>query len=792
MAEYQDVDDLIHRNRQLEEENARLKARLAEKSRDEERFRAILNAMQEGYFEVDLQGNFTYFSPAIPEIFGYAPEEIIGMNNRQYTTPETAKKMFRIFNRVYRTGEPAEITDYEIFQKDGSRRYMELSAYRITDASGRPTGFRGLCRDVTERKKIEKALAESEARFRRLHEASFGGIGIHDRGRIIDCNRGLAEMTGYTYDELIGMDGLQLIAPEWRETVMEKIVSDYETAYTAEGLRKDGTRYPLEIMGKVIQYEGRKYRVTEFRDISERKRAEEALRESEQRYRSLYKEAKRAEELYQSLLNSSPDAIVIYNMDQTVRYVNPVFTEIFGWTLDELLDHPIDHVPEEEQAAAGQLIENLLTEGKTLQGIETRRKTRAGHLLDVSISAACFHDYQDEPAGILIILRDITEAKKLRRHLQQAQKMESVGTLAGGIAHDFNNLLMGMQGRLSLMMFDLSPSHSHYRHVQEIENYVKRAAELTQQLLGFARGGKYEVVATDINELIRTHNRMFGRTRKDISIHENFGDDLNAVEVDQRQIEQVLLNIYVNAGHAMPEGGCLYVSTGHERLWSHRTLPHDAAPGDYVKISITDTGEGMEERVRRRVFEPFFTTREMGRGTGLGLASAYGIIRNHHGFITVYSEPGKGTTFNIYLPASRKTPAAEKSGEDQIVSGKGTVLLVDDESMIVEVGQELIESLGYNVKTAAGGAEAIEVYKAEQEEIDLVILDMIMPGVSGGETFDRLRAINPDAKILLASGYSLNGQAADILERGCNGFIQKPYNLLDLSRKIADIVSGSS
>jgi len=789
MSTHRGLEELTQRISRLEEENDVLRQQLSDYQLNEPRFHAIMNHMKEGYFEVDLNGNFTYFSPAVPVIFGYPAAEILGMNNRIYTAPDVAEKMFNVFSRVYRTGEPAEILDYEVIGRDGVRRYLELSAYLITDEKGKPIGFRGLGRDVTDRKSSESALKESEERFRRLHEASFGGIAIHDNGIILDCNMGLVKMTGYSYAELIGMDGLQVLAPECREAVLGKIVSGYEKPYQAEGIRRNGERFPVEIQGKGILYRGKKVRVTEFRDISEIKRAEDALKESEQRYRQLYRETKRAEEIYQSLLNSSPDAIAIYNMQRQIRYINPAFSKAFGWTLEELQGNRLPYIPHALTNEFEEMLRNVMDFGMPVQGLETRRLTRSGEILDISLSASRFSDHQGEPTGVLIMLRDITEAKKLRLHLLQSQKMESIGTLAGGIAHDFNNLLMGIQGRLSLMMFDLSDENPFHRHMKEIENYVQRSAELTRQLLGFARGGRYEVSATDINELIATQDRMFGRTRKDITFHERFATELKAVEVDQRQIEQVLLNIYVNAGHAMPDGGELYVSTRNETLQSHRTLPHDAAPGEYVKISVTDTGIGMEESVRRRVFEPFFTTKEMGRGTGLGLASAYGIIQNHRGFMTVYSEPGKGTTFNIYLPASSKAPVREKSVEAEIVQGSGTILLVDDEEMIVEVGGEMLESLGYTVLESPNGETAIDIYQARRDRIDLVILDMIMPGMSGGETFDRIKKINPDARILLASGYSINGQASAIMQRGCDGFIQKPFNLLELSLKISEILS---
>ena len=373
---------------------------------------------------------------------------------------------------------------------------------------------------------------------------------------------------------------------------------------------------------------------------------------------------------------------------------------------------------------------------------------------------------------------------------QQAQRMEAIGTLSGGIAHDFNNLLMGIQGNVSLVLLNKNSSHPDYERLQNIVQGVQSAAELTKQLLGFAIGGKYEVRPTNLNEMIRNQNRMFGRTKKEITIRGEYKDNLWTVEVDQAQIEQVVLNLYVNAWQAMPGGGDLFIQTENVTLDENYTRPYAFEPSRYVKISITDTGVGMDEATQQRIFEPFFTTKEMGRGTGLGLASVYGIIKNHGGIINVYSEKGQGATFTIYLPASKKEAAKEEELPEEILKGKETVLLVDDEDMIIDVGQEILKTLGYKALIARSGKRAIELYEKKQDKIDIVILDMIMPEMGGGVTYDRMREINPDVKVLLSSGYSINGQASEILTRGCNGFIQKPFNMKELSQELRKILDS--
>jgi CheY-like chemotaxis protein len=339
------------------------------------------------------------------------------------------------------------------------------------------------------------------------------------------------------------------------------------------------------------------------------------------------------------------------------------------------------------------------------------------------------------------------------------------------------------------MTLDIDEEHPQYERLKSIEQHVRLGADLTKQLLGFARGGKYEANTTDVNKLVRNSSEMFGRTKKEISIHSKYHEDLGLVELDRGQMEHVLLNLYVNAWQAMPEGGKLYIETDNITLDEHYVKPYKVKPGRYVKISIADTGIGMDKATQQRIFEPFFTTKEMGRGTGLGLASVYGIVKNHGGYINVYSEKEKGTIFKIYLPASEKKIPEKMELSEKVVKGTGTLLLVDDEDRVIDVGEQMLKTLGYSILVARSGKEAIEIYKDNQDRVDMVILDMIMSDMSGGETYDRLKEISPGIKVLLSSGYSIEGQATEILNRGCNGFIQKPFSMSELSEKIGNILA---
>ncbi|MEJ2038716.1 MAG: response regulator [Desulfosarcinaceae bacterium] len=514
-------------------------------------------------------------------------------------------------------------------------------------------------------------------------------------------------------------------------------------------------------------------------------------------YPQLKKQLKRSEENergLQLLIDSVPARISFVDNQERYVFVNRGYEKSFGLPREKIVGQTIETiVGSENYAKAKDFIRQALNGSRVHFETDFKELHRQVRWLDVTYVPAI--DSQGTVNGFYVLALDTTEKKqgeedrrKLETTLRQIQKREAIGTLAGGIAHDFNNLLMGMQGRASLMNDDLDPRHPHKEHLMAMEDYIRSAMNLTKQLLGFARGGKYEVRPVDINELVLKSAVMFGRTRKEITIHREMADTALVAEVDRRQIEQVLLNIFVNAWQAMPEGGDLFLESGSVQPGEAYTRLHGLQPGTFVKISVTDTGCGMDEATRQRVFDPFFTTREKGRGTGLGLASALGIIQNHGGLINVYSEIGQGTTFNIYLPLSDKEAQPENVFEERVIKGSETVLLVDDETMIIEVGQALLERLGYRTLVAKGGEQALEVISSKGGEIDMVILDLIMPGMDGGRTFDQIRKINPQLPVLLSSGYAINGKANEIMQRGCDGFIQKPFNISELSQKIRGIL----
>ncbi|MBW2613622.1 MAG: response regulator, partial [Deltaproteobacteria bacterium] len=431
-----------------------------------------------------------------------------------------------------------------------------------------------------------------------------------------------------------------------------------------------------------------------------------------------------------------------------------------------------------------------------INSVTVRTMDQKKKVLELAVSPMT--DAEGRSVGFRGVARDISlrmqgerEKKKLENQLHQAQRMKAIGTLAGGIAHDFNNLLMGIQGNVSLLMLEIDADKSQYDSLKAIEQCVDSGAALTKQLLGYARGGKYVVSIININATIKRTSELFARTNKDINIIHDYQDNIWPVEADQGQIDQVLFNLYVNARQAMEEKKEICIKTENVILEEDFTRTHGVEPGDFVRISVQDTGSGMDNEVKEHIFEPFFTTRKMGRGTGLGLASAFGIIKNHDGIIAVQSMVNRGTTIFIYLPSSEKDYLEDADFKDEtLLYGTETILVVDDENYILESVKNMLENLGYSVMTALDGMEAVELYELHAGDIDLVVIDMIMPKMGGVEAFDIIKDKDPHLKAIFCSGYSMNSFAQEFLERGSAGFIQKPFKMLKLSQMVRDILDA--
>jgi PAS domain S-box-containing protein len=638
--------------------------------------------------------------------------------------------------------------------------------------------------NLFRRRTAEAMLIKSEDKFRALVETTSDWIWEVDiQGRYTYVSPKVKDLLGYDPAEVFGISPFDLMAPEEARRIapiFEKVVADEAPLehLIHKKSHKQGREVILETSG--VPFRDEEGRLAGYRgisrDITTRHYAETALQESEARFRDM------AELL--------PETIFEMDLDGNLTYANISGSIQFQFTPEDLASGlNIDTIIEPYDRPRLKRNVSRILAGEDLGLNEYTALRKDGSRFPVMARSAVILR-EGRPAGLRGFLIDISDRKRLEEQFQQAQRMESIGTLAGGIAHDFNNLLTGIQGRIQLIQQESDPASPQMKHLQSVVDHVRSASRLTTQLLGFARAGKYDPKVTNLNALIEKTVDMFSRTRKELRIHQYLADGLMSAVVDRSQIEQVLLNLLVNAWQAMPDGGDITVETRNTTLSEKEEPGYNLAPGDYAAITVADTGVGMDAKTQERIFEPFYTTKPRGRGTGLGLASAYGIIRNHNGAIQVASSPSRGAAFTVMLPAVEWEAEGDIAPVQEIPLGNETILLVDDEEMILAVATDLLKTLGYRVIPAKGGLAALSTYAEMGKEIDLVLLDLVMPDQSGKETFLRLKTMNPQVRILLSSGYSLDGEAAAIMQQGCKGFIQKPFGLEQLSNKIREVLNG--
>lgn len=756
----------------------RIEAALRE---SEERFRLLAEYAPIGISLMKPDGTFEYFNPSFITIFGYELGDLPDKQTwfeKAYPDPVYRKKVVKTWTLDYvQACEKGALRNrtFRVCCKDGVEKYIHLRGCILENDKHLLT-----YEDVTELVRAEEALRESEKKYREFVEFLPQSVFEFDCNKVFTfANRHALETFGYSEsDFMAGVNVLDIIASHdrWRAARNIEMIMRGDKRGAAEytALRKDGNSFPAVVYSTPIMIDGEPQGLRGIIvDITESKKAENALRQSESRFRTL--------------IESAQDAIFI--KDRTLHYtlVNPAMARLFDKDASDITGKNDSALFGDEDKQHIRSIDLRVLNGEIVE---------KEHTVNIQGELKTFHfvktpmcDDEGCVIGICGIARDVTDLRKMEDQLRDAQKMEAIGTLAGGIAHDFNNILMAIQGYASLLLLNLKADHPHFEKLKKIEANVDSGADLTRQLLGFAQSGRYEVKSLDMNKTVEKAVAMFSRTRKEILINRNYQDSIWIVDGDSGQIEQVLLNLFINAWQAMPKGGEIRVETKNVTLHQDDVAWHGVDPGRYVKISVRDTGVGMDEKTQQRIFEPFFTTKEMKRGVGLGLAVVYGIVKGHGGVITVESALNQGTTFHIYLPASVKKIVSQHVQETLDFHGRKTILLVDDEEVIVDVTSEIIAALGYDVLVARSGDEAVQMFKNECNFIDLVILDMIMPGMSGGETFDVLRGIDPGIKVILSSGYSIDGRAQEIMERGCNAFLQKPYQIDNLRQKIKEVLN---
>jgi two-component system cell cycle sensor histidine kinase/response regulator CckA len=764
---------------------------------NEERYRTIIENIQDGYFEVDLAGNFTFVNDAECVIFGYSKGELVGMNNRQYTDKKNAKKLFQAFNKLYRTGEPVKGLDLEVIRKDGTKAFDELSVSLIRDSEGKPVGFRGISRDVTERKRAEEALRQSEEKYRNILESIEDGYYEEDlAGNFVFFNEAMCRIYGYPKEELLGLNYKKYTSEETAKRLFQIFNEMYRTGnpckeYSYELIRKDGVKRYIEATaslkrdpsGKPIGFRG------VVRDVTERVQAEEALRSSEEKYRTI--------------LETMWDGYFEVDLAGNFTFINDAQCRMSGSTRERLIGrNNRQYTTKEEAKKLYQIFNRVYRTGEPVKSYQFEFFKRDGTKAYNEISVSLIRDAQGKPIGFRGVSRDITERKQaeeenlsLQEQLRQSQKMEAIGQLAGGVAHDFNNLLTVIKGYSQISLLDLKENDPLRGNIQEIEKATQRATDLTRQLLAFSRRQILNPIVLDLNVLLKDLEKMLRRLiGEDVELVALLSEDLGKVKVDRSQIEQVIFNLAVNARDAMPSGGKLTIETANVELDGEYAQAHvSVVPGRYVRLSVSDTGVGMTQEVKEKVFDPFFTTKEKGKGTGLGLSMVYGIVKQSNGNIWVYSEPNRGTTFRIYFPRTEEEADTlrEREETDFFPRGSETVLLVEDDELVRDLANRLLKQQGYTVLEASNGQEALNVAKQHVgETIHLLLADIVMPQMGGKELADWLKISRPNVKILFTSGYADNAIVHHgVLDPGTH-FLQKPFSLKTLSHKVREVLDG--
>ncbi|MFH1057595.1 MAG: PAS domain S-box protein [Pseudomonadota bacterium] len=759
----------------------------------EARFRAVIDNTRTIIYIKDGQGRYQLVNPRFQEVFGVSSEEAMGKTDRELFTPAFADVLMANDRRVLDTAQAIEVE--ELAPQDGATRTYLSVKVPLLGPNGRAYAVCGISTDITERQQAAQALKESEAKYRLLADNVTDVLWILDlaSGRFSYVSPSVQRQRGYTPEEVLAQEVSATLATGSRQAALamldEELTSETGEAppqpsrtrtLELECRRKDGSTVWTEATCSFMRDQtGRAVAVIGVsRDITKRRLVQEQLRQSEERYRRI--------------LEASPEPVVLSDMEGRVIYVNPAFSQVFGWSLEELNGRQIDYVPDEEWPATRERIEQF-KRGESFSAWETRRYSKAGQLKDVSLSSAVWTDGEGRPAGSIVVLQDITKRNRMAGQLEQARKMEAIGSLAGGIAHDFNNVLQAVSGNVQLLLLKPELDQASRASLADIDNLVDRAAEMIRQLLTLSRQQVSRTRPVAVNQEIVQVCRLLERViPRMISLEQDLAQELHPVLGDPAQVEQIVLNLAGNAVDAMPQGGRLILHTENLDLDEHFCRAHPRlTPGPHVLLRVTDTGQGMDRATQAHIFDPFFTTKPPGQGTGLGLSTVYSIVENHGGMVTCYSAPGQGAVFNIYLPAlpgAAIAPVAEGQPAQPLPGGEETVLIVDDEPSILDTGREILEMHGYRVLTADSGERALDVYQEQAGAVALVILDLGMPGMGGRGCLQRLLAQDPGAKVVISSGYATDSAAQDLRAMGAAGFINKPYRLSDMVKTVRAVL----
>jgi PAS domain S-box-containing protein len=743
----------------------------------EERYRTIIEDMDEGYFELDLVGNFTVTNDANCRNLGYTREELLGMNYSRVVSEEDPEAVRQGLKHMFKTGQPGLGLHRKILRKDGSIRFAEVSMFPMRGNDGKIIGFRGIGWNITERKRAEEALRQSEERYRLLVENANEAIIVAQDGILKFANVRTEELTGYEKEELTSMPFLQLIYPDDGDMVVERHLKRLKgevlpAVYPFRFVRKDGSVGWVEINAVLITWEGRPATLNFLTDITERQRAEEALRQSEERFRKIFEEG--------------PFGIVVTSRDRRFFSANPAFCQMLGYTAEEMSSRTfLDVTHPEHRAADRENVDKMWRDENPHYMTEKRYIAKNGDIRWGSVSTSLIRGQDGQPLYALAMVKDITERKKAeeeRRQLelkaQVSSRLASVGELAAGVAHEINNPLTAVTGYAQLLLErdDITPGMR--KDLVAINDGAMRVAGIVQRLLAFSRQTKPGRKLLNISQLVESTLvlRDYHLKANNIKVTTKLAPDLPQTVADPGQIQQVMLNLIVNAEKEMK------LAHGKGKL----TISTEKSDGT-IKISVKDDGPGIKPEVLERIFDPFFTTREVGEGTGLGLSLCYGIVAEHNGRIYAENNTGKGATFVVELPIVAEAETLESPEpvvEQPEKVGKAKILVVDDEQVIRDLAKRILGGEGHQVDTVDNAADALE--KIKTKRYNLILLDVKMPGMSGPELYRRIekRASSLAKRVVFVTGDVMGADTEKFLTETKVAHIAKPFDAGQLKREV--------
>ena len=757
---------------------------------DDARFKAIFEEAAIGIALVDMEGRPVASNPALRRMLGYSEDELSRMPFTDFTHPADVAADWDLFSELVEGRRDSYRMEKRYFRKDGSLLWGRLTASLVRCTAGEPAYAVGMVEDISESKRVEEALGASERRYRALLEQASDAISVADEnGNLVEVNPRMCELLGYREEELLGLNvGELVVAEECGEPLLSfsELRGGQTFMLERRMRRRDGTLVTVEVGVKMVA-DGHLLAIV--RDVSERKQAEAALRTSEQRYRSLVQTAGGV------ILCLSPDCRILEFNQEAERLHGRRRDELLGESYLELLPAQL------RELFAGEIRKVL--GGAARRGVETVVPAQDGSERVLLWNLSPLPCGEDLASGVLAIGWDITPRKQAEQALRasedqrrQSEKLEAVGQLAGGIAHDFNNLLLALRGFGELALGQLDRGRYDVRaEIEGMLTAAERAASLTGQLLAFSRRQVLNPEIVDLNAIVADTEKLLRRLiGEDINIVSSHGPELGSVRADRGQLSQVLLNLALNARDAMPEGGRLTIETARADFDKTTATAGVVIPaGPYLRLTVTDTGSGITPELLPHVFEPFFTTKEPGRGTGLGLSTVYGIVKQSNGYISVDSAPGRGAAFAVYLPRVDKPadPVAPAAANPTPAGGSETILIVEDEPAVREVLRRLLEQQGYNVLTTSNGSEALALHAQHAGTIDLILTDVVMPGMSGFELAQQLTQTGKQPKVLYVSGYSEEAILRHgSLERGA-AFLAKTFTTETLKRTVRDLLDST-